>query len=67
MMSINRHPGYVKAADELTQALVNYCYEVTKIAPELKEQTDQLMRSVLMQDNAIFNQLLVRVKENSPS
>lgn len=64
-MSIVRHPNYVKTADELKQALVNYCYEVTKIAPELKGQTDQLMRSVLMQDNAIFNQL--RVKENSPS
>ncbi|MCM3560633.1 hypothetical protein NSQ24_01250 [Brevibacillus sp. FSL L8-0520] len=67
MMSISRHPDYVQAADELKQALVNYCHEVTKIAPELKGQTDQLMRSVLMQDNAIFNQLRVHVKENSPS
>ena len=64
-MSINRHPRYVRAADDLKQAIVNYCYEVNLIAPELKGQVDQLQRSVLMQDNVIFNQL--RVKENSPS
>lgn len=64
-MPIERHPRYVKTADEFKQALVNYCYEVTKIAPELKGQTDQLQRSVLMQENAIFNQ--IRLKENSPS
>lgn len=64
-MSIERHPNYVKTADEFKQALVNYCYEVTKIAPELKGQTDQLQRSLLMQENAIFNQ--IRLKENSPS
>jgi len=64
-MSIERHPNYVKTADALKQALVNYCFEVKKIAPELTDQADQLQRSVLMQDNVIFNQL--RVKENSPS
>ncbi|WP_400162883.1 hypothetical protein ACAF76_008225 [Brevibacillus sp. TJ4] len=65
MSIIRRNPDYVQAADELKQALVNYCYEVSKVAPELKDQTDQLQRSVLLQENTIFNQ--IRVKENSPS
>lgn len=64
-MSINRHPGYVRSADELKQALVNYCYEVKKAAPELKEQADQLQHSVLIQENVIFN-LLNKRKDGTP-
>ncbi|MCM3143081.1 hypothetical protein [Brevibacillus sp. MER 51] len=56
-MSIMLHKGYVQAADQLKQALANYCYEVKKAAPELSSQADQLMQSVLIQDNVIFNLL----------
>lgn len=62
-MSINRHPRYVRAADELKAAMVAYCHEVKMIAPELKEQADQLQRSILMQDNVIFNHLRSEKKD----
>lgn len=64
-MSIMHHSGYVRAADELKQALVNYCHEVKKAAPELREQADQLQRSVLIQDSVIFN--LLRGRKNGGS
>lgn len=64
-MSINRFPGYVKAADELKAALVNYVYEVKTSAPELAPQAEQLLRSVLTQEVVIFN--LLRQLEKKPS
>lgn len=62
-MSIMRHKRYVQAADELKAALVNYCQEVRMTAPELAEQVAQFQKSVLLQDNVIFN--LLRNREDS--
>lgn len=64
-MSINRFPGYVKAADELKAVLVNYVHEVKTSAPELAPQAEQLLRSVLTQEVVILN--LLRQLEKKPS
>jgi len=56
-MTINTFPRYVRAADELKAALVNYVHEIKMTAPELAPQADQMMRSVLTQDVEIFNSL----------
>jgi len=65
-MSINRFPGYVRAADELKAALVNYVHEIKMTAPELVPQAEQMMRSVLARDVAIFNLLQEHGEKKPP-
>ncbi|MED4783470.1 hypothetical protein [Brevibacillus choshinensis] len=67
-MSIMQYPRVVWAADQLKAALVTYCFEVRMASKELNGPAEQLQRSVLLQENVIFNLLLdqARIDKKTP-
>ncbi|MGN7471271.1 hypothetical protein [Brevibacillus sp. SAFN-007a] len=67
-MSIMQYPRVVRAADELKAALITYCYEVRMASKDLRGPAEQLQRSVLLQENVIFNLLLdqARMDKKTP-